>query len=298
MTNPTHLQFPLAPVSSAAFDERRVAPREYFELNAALLRLFRDPAYEPPAFPQHAMELYRACRETPPPAGEIVDLVGRDLVLAGQVIRAADGAALGVVPGPRTLMEAVHRLGKRRAAEVALCASLEQQIFRSTFYTGPMQRLRKHSVFTAELLEIVESTTGAQSPESYLAGLLHDVGIAGIIQAMENANITPPIEKAWPSIWALHESASQYLASLWGFSDELAARLGLHHSLLLDGEDSPETLSLAIADMLAHEVGFGIHPAMVTSSAVQVAAARGLRPGDFRELRVRAQKLAESFCSN
>jgi len=298
MTHSAHLQFPLASVSSAAFDERRVPPREYFELNTALLRLFRDPAYEPPEFPRQAMELYRACRETAPAAGEIVDFVGRDLVRAGQVIRAAEGAALGVVPGPRTLIEAVHRLGKRRAAEVVLRASLERQIFRSTVYTGPMQRLRNHSVFTAELLGIIESAAGEQSQESYLAGLLHDVGIAGIIQAMEKANITPPIEKAWPSIWALHESASQYLASLWGFSDELAACVGLHHTLVLDGEDRRETLSLAIADMLAHEVGFGIHPAMSTSSAAQVAAASGLSAGDFRELRARAQRLAESFYSN
>jgi hypothetical protein len=37
---------------------------------------------------------------------------------------------------------------------------------------------------------------------------------------------------------------------------------------------------------------------METSSAVHVAAASGLSPADFRELRARAQKLAESFYSN
>jgi HD-like signal output (HDOD) protein len=290
----THHEFLIASVSSAAPDEPRFPSRDYLELKTTLVRLFRNPNYRPPIFPKVAMELYQACCQSHLPAHEVAKVVGRDPLLAGQVFSAAKSAAFGGGPAPRTLREAVTRLGNRRTAEIALRASLDARVFRSKAYADSMERLRIHSVFTAELMKLIESRSGTKGPDTYLSGLLHDVGIAATLLAMEEANITPPMDRAWPSIWALHESSSQYLARLWGFSDELANCIGLHHNLVLDGEDSQGTLTLALADGLAHDVGRGIHHGFSCENVAPAAAAIGIGSSALSELRDRARALAET----
>jgi HD-like signal output (HDOD) protein len=290
----THHEFSIASVSSAAPDEPRFRSRDYLELTTILVRLFRNRNYQPPVFPKLAMELYQACCQSHLPAREVAKVVGRDPLLAGQVFSAAQNTAFGGVPAPRTLPDAVTRLGNRRTAEIALRASLDARVFRSKAYADSMERLRVHSVFTAELMKLIESSSGTKGPDTYLSGLLHDVGIAGTLLAMEEANITPPMDKAWPSIWALHESSSQYLARLWGFSDELANSIGLHHNLVLDGEDSQGTLTLALADGLAHDVGRGIHHGFSCVNVAPAAAAIGIGSSALSELRDRARALTET----
>jgi HD-like signal output (HDOD) protein len=291
----THHAFKLAPVSSTAPDELRVPSRDYLELKTTLVRLFRNPNYRPPVFPKVAMELYQTCCRSELPADEVANVVARDPLLVGQVFWASRSAAFGVIPAPRTLRDAVTRLGNRRTAEIALRASLDANVFRSKSYAASMQRLRAHSVFTAELTKLVASSRGERGSEVYLSGLLHDVGIAGILLAMESANLTPPLESAWPVIWALHESSSQYMATLWGFSDEFATCIGLHHNLVLDGEDKHGTLSLAVADGLAHEVGVGIHQGFSSENVAPAAATIGIGPSALAELRIKARTLAESY---
>jgi HD-like signal output (HDOD) protein len=290
----THHEFLIASVSSAAPDELRFPSRDYLELKTTLVRLFRNPNYRPPVFPKDAMDLYQACCQSNLSGHEVANAVRRDPLLVGQVFSAAQSAAFGGVPAPRSLREAVTRLGNRRVAEIALRASLDARVFRSKAYAESMERLRMHSVFTAELMNLIESSSGTKGSDTYLSGLLHDVGIAGILLAMEDANITPPIDRAWPSIWALHESSSLYLARLWGLSEELANCIGLHHNLVLDGEDSQGTLSLALADGLAHDVGRGIHRGFSCEKVAAAAAAIGIRSSALSELRDKARALAET----
>ena len=116
----THHEFSIASVSSAAPDEPRFRSRDYLELTTILVRLFRNRNYQPPVFPKLAMELYQACCQSHLPAREVAKVVGRDPLLAGQVFSAAQNTAFGGVPAPRTLPDAVTRLGNRRTAEIAL----------------------------------------------------------------------------------------------------------------------------------------------------------------------------------
>lgn len=290
----SHKPFSLLAINGLLPDEELedtgVASRDMLELKTLIVRLFRAPDYRAPTFPSVARELYLASKEESVPLDRVVALVGRDRELVSRVVGDARLSA-----DPKSLTDSVATLGVRRTAELALRSGFESSVFRSRSYAAAMDRLRLHSVFTAELLGVVSENTGQPGQDAYLCGLLHDVGIAGILLALENAGLSVPIERAWPTVWAIHESCSQYLASAWGFSEDVANRIALHHNLVLDGDDDRGTLALALVDGLAHEVECGIHDRFSRRHTLPAAAALGIDDAGLAGLRARSAALAASL---
>lgn len=275
-----------------------VAPTEA-EFGAALkvrlVSLFRAPDYQPPLLPKVALELLKAVRRPNVTFSEVVVLLGSDAMLAAGVLRLAQSAAFGVEAPPRSLVEATTRLGLRRVTDLCLRVSMETRVFRAAGFDAPMQSLRQHSVFVAEMARLVSRQCLGFDDYAYLCGLLHDVGSAAAIVAIagpSNCPEKPTFAQLWSHLEPIHAECGQLVAKCWGLPPETALVIAQHHMAGAGAPVHPLANAVALADALAPEVGLGFETETRPRLAEQLAAEMGLRPQVLKQLRERAVEIA------
>jgi HD-like signal output (HDOD) protein len=174
------------------------------------------------------------------PANEqLCGLVSRDQfllwivrVLTADMLRIAQSATYKGVSEIHSIDEALVRLGLRRASDLFFRAAMESKMFKCGGGEAIFERLRKHSVATAELSRLVCRQTSLFDDSAYLCGLLHDVGIAGCMLAIgceRRSNPKAQFEAHWPAIRQVHARFATHIAVLWDLPQEL--RLVLTHHL-------------------------------------------------------------------
>jgi len=268
------------------------------ELKARLLELFRAPGYTPPLLPAVALELLAVTRKPNASFGEVVQLLGHDPMLAGQVLNIARSALYSTGEPPRSLEEAVMRLGLARVADLFLRVSLETTVFRAAAYREPMDQLRRHSAFTAEAARLVSQQTCGLNEYAFLCGLLHDVGSAACILALSGPlkQLAPAgFARAWPCVRQIHESCSELLAKLWGLPADAALVLQLHHAPRVEGRVHPLAAVVRLADSFATRAGFGFMSEGNPEDFRESAAMLGLSESDLTRLTGALEQLAARF---
>jgi HD-like signal output (HDOD) protein len=266
-------------------------------LSNRLVALFQSQEYEPPLLPGVVLELMTLSWKPDVSAAEIVDVLGRDPLLAGQLLKLAQSPLYRGV-AVRSLHDAVVRLGLRRVSDLFCRAALEMRVFRAPGYENDMAALRSHSAFTAELTRVVCKETSVASDYGFLCGLLHDVGIAACILALSEFAQSGPgvsLDDAWTAVKQLHEWGSDFLGKTWGLPSDLTRVIGHHHSSALEPEDRQVLAALRIADSLSIAVGYGFHCETDESQLQEGAAELGLDAAGIRGLERTAQELAEVF---
>lgn len=229
-------------------------------LKAALLTLFRSPDYKPPLLPAVALELLELTRKPKTSIADVVRLMSRDPVLAGQVLGTAQSALYSGGYSLRSLEDAVSRLGLERVSNIFLRVSMEAKVFRAPGYTDVMEQLRKHSVFTAEMARLVSQRTSGLNEYAFLCGLLHDVGTAACILALAGPlkHLAPHgFADLWPVVRDIHEACSEFVVSSWGMPAEVGLVLRMHHAPTQQGRVHPLAAAVRLADSFAEHSGIG-----------------------------------------
>ena len=229
------------------------------DLRSRLLETFSDPDFRAPVLPSVAVELIQLSRRANVCLDEIVKILEKDQVLAAEVLRLAQSAAYSTKLDVRSIQGAVSRIGLSRAADLFLRAALESKLFRITGYGGTLEKLRQHSIATAEVGRIICRYTRGDENYAYMCGLLHDVGIAGAIIAItNNLGLIRAIDFSllWPVLSSVHQQFTIQLAALWGLPQDLRTILRHHHTLAV--ESKPEIMAsvTVLAEILAAKLGF------------------------------------------
>jgi len=263
-----------------------------------LLGLFRAPDYKPPLLPAVALELIALSRKPRVQVPEIVALLGRDPMLAAQLLRIAESPVYARGEPVRSLDDAVVRLGLARTADLFVRAALEARLLRAPGYDTLMGALRRHSAFTAEAARLVSRYALGFDDYAFLCGLLHDMGVAAAILAlseMKDAPSRPNPELLWLVLRDFHASSSEALANVWGLPREIGVVLGLHHDLGSDRHIHPLAAAVSLADHLAEECGFGLFDECDAAATDAVALKAGLDEKMLAKLRVSVRELAAKF---
>lgn len=187
----------------------------------------------PPAVAMKAMALLRDPNFTPKDAASLIE---RDAVVAARVLKAATAIQSSGGERPRSLPQALTRLGgdKLRAvlAEISanrLFESRDQRIVDAT------HGLWEHSLGVAILSRDVAALCGVEETEAaYLSGLLHDIGkpvVAWLLLEAEKS-VVGTRTNVWiePEVWIevvnkVHRVIGMALAAKWGLPDSISGSI-------------------------------------------------------------------------
>ncbi len=226
----------------------------------SLVGQLTGPKYRPPILPVIAVQLMETARKPSVTMREIAALIEQDPVLAAAMLKLTHSAILALSSPIRTVEEALVRLGIRRSTELFIQAALKSKLFRCRGYEGILERLRRHSVATAEISRLLCETANLPEQSFYLTGLLHDVGIAGCILALGSRGSylpPPPFEQAWPAIHGIHRGFALHLATKWQLPKEIRHGISQHFDFQVRTNEEPLGAITGLAEMLAQRVGLG-----------------------------------------
>jgi len=263
-----------------------------------LVLLFRSPEYKPPLLPAVALELIALSRKPNVQFAEVAGCLGRDPMLAAQLLRIAESPVYSRGEPVRSLNDAVVRLGLGRTADLFVRAALEARLLKAPGYDSMMVALRRHSAFTAEVARLVARYATGFDDYAFLCGLLHDMGVAAGILAlsdMSSGPSRPDPTLVWHALADIHEASSEALAKVWQLPAEIALVLGLHHRLGDGKHIHPLAAAVSLADHLAEEFGFGLYGECTANSMADVAQSAGLSGQALSKLRGEVATLAKTF---
>lgn len=176
-----------APANSAVItvEERREPPpdpeqsqRVAGKLARIVIERLHSGRLKLPTLPHAAMRCLEQLRDPNHSARQLAETLSADPVLVPQVLRHANSAASGGGGRVRTLEHAISRLGGRELRAILLTVSA-QQVFqsRNPAIRRAFSELWDHSLVVAQLSQaIAKNASRAVNEQSYLSGLLHDIG--------------------------------------------------------------------------------------------------------------------------
>ncbi len=233
------------------------------EIGTELLDVFRSPTYQPPALPEVASQILALSQDENARLERFVGLLERDTMIAGRVLRVANSPFY--TPASRneitSLKEAIVRLGLFNLRNVVLEIWMRLRVFQAREYLEPMTRLSRHSSVTAHACDIVARQARWPNESAFLAGLLHDVGIAGSLSVLSDGRVVQPVprlDEVRFDLDLLHEELSGTMIEHWGLSGSIRVAAMYHHRLLVDGRPDPLAAVVAVAEDLANELGWSV----------------------------------------
>jgi HD-like signal output (HDOD) protein len=231
---------------------------------AQLLACLEAPGYRPPTLPVVAVKLMSVAQRTDVKLDEVVKLLEQDSLIAGRVLKVVGSAVYSSAGKVTSLREATLRLGLNTIRDLVMEIAMNMRVFKSADYADTMELLRRHATVTAHLCRVVCRYTPVEAEFSFMAGLLHDVGIAGTLLALSDdkkrRKAPPDLVSIWPAVDRVHQRAGELMAGHWALPPDIGFALGAHHQVLIQGYAHPLAATVALANELAHELGAGVIP--------------------------------------
>ncbi|MEM9067681.1 MAG: HDOD domain-containing protein [Myxococcota bacterium] len=240
-----------------------------------LQQVLADPGYKPPMLPQVALEVHELSKQPTVDLDAVIDLISQDAVLATQVLRRAQSSVYATRVPPRSLEDAVRRLGLANIRDVVWEVALGMRVFRCKPYRKAMEELRAHSVATARCAKAIASYTSVGEDYAFLAGLLHDVGLAAMLMILGEDRKPLPLKSIANDLFDIHEQATETVGQLWELPADLTLVLSHHHHPNIGGYDHPLIAILCVAEEIAKQLSRGLgwtetsdatHPAQLQRS--------------------------------
>lgn len=223
------------------------------DIDAEITARVRSRRVQVPPYPAAAMKLTALLSRPDYGQQQLLDIIKMDQVLAGVLLRLANSAAYQRGDPVTDLGTAVSRVGNRELQAVAMAAGLQSK----SATIGPLASLRRRAwieaLTSARVAELLATLEGASPGESFVAGLLHDIGKSLVIACLEDILRTTPglasrTEAEWWEICErFHLELGLVLATSWGLTGELRDVVVEHHK---DGSASPLIGRVALSDEL------------------------------------------------
>ncbi len=205
----------------------------------------------------------------------LADLIERDTVLSGNVLRLVNSALYGRRGNVSSVRAAVSILGLNKLRNFLLGLSVSRLWSRvRTPETWSMARFNEHAIATAVLADRLVQKTSAEYPEgAFAAGLLHDLGRLMIatalpesfyrVHAMRVSSGKTLEQCEYAVLDASHAELSAAALNKWNLPEPIQKAVLYHHHPELDpsrrsGPLAPLSLMVSVANDLANAAGHSI----------------------------------------
>ncbi len=234
------------------------------EMVAKLLACIEAPDYQPPTLPSVAADLLSLSQQPEVDFRDVIKLLEQDSMIAGRVLKLVQSPIYSGMSKLGSLDDALVRLGLGTLRDLVMQIAMNMRVFKSQDYGDTMDLLRRHSMMTAHLSKVVCKYTAIEGEFAFMAGLLHDCGIAGTLLALSDrkprGKPAPDLISIWPAVDRVHQRAAELMAEAWGLPPDIKLAVSSHHQVLMEGFAHPLSATICLADDLAHDLGFGVIP--------------------------------------
>lgn len=222
-----------------------------------------------PALPSIVSSLCEALNVNPGKADleKITRTVSHDESLAAQCLRMANSALYGQRGEVATVRDAVVNLGLWRVRDLAFSCSLPL-VFANMNCVVPKECFWRHALATAVVAQELAMDFGEpNSEQSYLAGLLHDIGILinallfpenfrdAMREAIEKHSPVAPVEQR--ILGFTHADSGRIVAELWKLPVEVSEVIEFHHRPEEQKTRNELTVIVRAANQLCWKSGMG-----------------------------------------
>ena len=208
-----------------------------------------------PLLPEAAATLLLMTEDEDADLDRLAEVVRSDPTMAAQLLRVANSPLFVSRYPIASLRTALSRLGMFQVRQIALLIVCDTKVFRVRGWEEPIRRLFKHSVLVALFAQEIAKKTRMNADEAFLAGLLHDVGIPTLIQALVEIEPRVTTFREIDGLLALaqarHAEVGARLTAAWAMPPRLIEAIGYHHEPHLARSDGKNALVLHLANQLA-----------------------------------------------
>ncbi len=236
---------------NAAPSDHRSGEDAAFTFVQALASELSGGKVELPGFPHIVLRVQRVLADVSADAGRIVRVIGGEPVLAAQLIRMANSAALNPSKVPvADLHAAVARVGLDTVRSATIACAVRQLRAAPTLrgLEKPLDAQWRRSVLVASLCHVIARRFTRVNPDTaLLAGLLQGIGRLYILTRASGHRALFADEASYQGIehdW--HLSIAAALLENWGFSDEIVQ--AVHES---ENHDRETRGGAGLADVVA-----------------------------------------------
>lgn len=220
--------------------------------------------------PEVTLKIIEIVEDPKSTARDLHEVIKNDPALATRILKVVNSAFYGLPGQVASLDRAIVLLGLSAVKNVAIAASMTRLFRGGEQIEGfSAMELWRHSITVAVASRQLTAAQGKPNgDESFLAGLIHDLGIlverqvyprklAEIIarHTTEGGNFT---ELEREVIGADHQAFGMALANKWRFPRMLCAAIGYHHNLPALAQENREFPTVVhVADVIACKAGIG-----------------------------------------
>lgn len=221
--------------------------------------------------PEVTVKIIQVVEDPKSTARHLHDVIKNDPALSARILKVVNSAFYGLPGQIASVDRAIVLLGLSAVKNIAIAASMTRLFQGGSQIEGfkPLE-LWRHSIAVGVASRLITKAQGRPSvEESFLAGLIHDLGLlverqvyprklAEVI-AQQAAGGGPFVEAEREIIGADHQAFGMALATKWRFPRPLCIAIGYHHEPSVLAEDNRELPTLVhVADILAcqAEIGF------------------------------------------
>lgn len=213
-----------------------------------------------PPLPDVALQLLELLRdEDAVDSARVAELIRSDTAVAASVLRVANSAAFGGLRAVGDVQVAIARLGlKQVSAIVTTLATRAHYRTEHPAREGLLMDLWDTALTSAIAARQIALVKGGDRIESYVAGLLHDVGALLVIRAAEEFERTSPGTEVSDAVLVelmelLHTDIGYCVLKNWHIPDPICEAAHRHHEALPEPCD-PLLLRIQAADAIADRV--------------------------------------------
>ncbi len=231
-----------------------------------------------PTLPTTAQRVIVATQDPDCTPQELEVIVRQDPALAARIIKVVNSSFFAGMKEIRTLPEAFMRLGFGRVKDLALAVGMKN-VYKGV--DGHLKRelefLWRNAVASGTACGELARATGMVDPEeAFLAGLVHDIGSAFIIQVLHGLGKKDPTIASLPRntlkelLLALHPTVGSEMLETWRFPRSISHAVRYHHQPVEAAPDDALAWLLAAGDLLVRKLGLdGTPPQEDLSLATQ-----------------------------
>ena len=251
-----------------------------------------------PAFNATALRIQKEVAKAEPDSRLIEKLIVSDQSLTGEVLSVSNSSFYKGLTQVATVRDAIIRMGNIEVSNIVSLVALQHN-FQSKIPAMHkiMGKLWRHSVGCAIGANWLARQTGFQAlaHETFIAGLLHDVGKLYVLKVVDDMKASKEIENLPPDtvidelMQQLHTEQGYALMAQWNLPEKYCQVARDHHLAEFDGSNFLLVL-VRLANQVCHKMGIGLieDPSIVLLETAEAAQLQ-LSEMDLARLEVRLE---------